>query len=813
MHPTGRPPTAGQPPGAQNGTPWQRTHSYSHSVGSGQFRDSSMRSAGASDNFAVPSSAISPSSPYRSSPRKSPSMGLGGAMSPRLQPLTPRDPHPQPTNKLRRVAEVGLRPRRNMQPPLRRAKPEGGYLSPLQAATTHLTQTYRICNPNFDYQTSSNPRRVLTKPSEGVNNGGFDNEDSDYILYVNDVLGIDEGHKYLILDVLGQGTFGQVVKCQNMKTLEVVAVKVIKNKTAYFNQSMMEVTILDLLNNKLDQKDEHHILRLKDTFIHRHHLCLVFELLSVNLYELIKQNHFRGLSMNLVRVFATQLLDAMIMLNEAKIIHCDLKPENILLKNLETPNIKVIDFGSACHERQTVYTYIQSRFYRSPEVLLGLPYSAAIDIWSLGCIVAELFLGLPLFPGSSEYNQITRIAEMMGLPPAWMLEMGKQSGEFFEKSIEEDAAGRKRYRLKSLEQYSREHGVTEQPSKRYFNETTLHDLVLRYPLPKKNMSEKDANKEIYQRTAFIDFIRGLLNLNPLERWSPQQAKQHPFITGQRYQGPFVPPMFRSAKKPSAENPLPPPPSHRNQAPQQKAAEQLIASQAAAHEKAEAVRQQQEQEQRQQQQVQQQMSPTFSGQTPILASTPENQIYGQQPQQSFMFGQPPSGQMSPADIGLGLSGFPSGPSNMPYMYQGGAAIAGAGAQSYGMSQGASIASALQQPPPAAQQQHTFQQRRARAGTLGNIDSPVHFGRHAAALNPTLRNSPIYGYFPDVRRGGDPAQQAYLGTGQGSGDVRRGSIHPPPQAQQGADGSSGSSTGTHTRQNSEQYGSQYFPRWQG
>lgn len=84
---------------------------------------------------------------------------------------------------------------------------------------------------------------------------------------------------------------------------------------------------------------------------------------------------------------------------------------------LQSPQIKVIDFGSACHERQTVYTYIQSRFYRSPEVILGIPYTSSIDMWSLGCIAVELFLGLPLFPGTSEYNQITRIVEMLG----WVL--------------------------------------------------------------------------------------------------------------------------------------------------------------------------------------------------------------------------------------------------------------------------------------------------------------------------------------------------------------------------------------------------------
>lgn len=86
------------------------------------------------------------------------------------------------------------------------------------------------------------------------------------------------------------------------------------------------------MNQRYDENDRHHLLRLRDTFIHKKHLCLVFELLSVNLYELIKQNHFRGLSTNLVRVFTAQILDALTVLNEARIIHCDLKPENILLK-------------------------------------------------------------------------------------------------------------------------------------------------------------------------------------------------------------------------------------------------------------------------------------------------------------------------------------------------------------------------------------------------------------------------------------------------------------------------------------------------
>lgn len=188
-----------------------------------------------------------------------------------------------------------------------------------------------------------------------------------------------------------------------------------------------------------------------------------------------------------------------------------------------------------------MYTYIQSRFYRSPEVLLGLPYNSAIDMWSLGCIAVELFLGLPLFPGTSEYNQMCRIVEMLGLPPAFMLEQGKQTGEFF--NVFSDDYGRKSYRLKSREQYTKEHPQLEpeQPSKVYFSATTLPEIIKTYPLSRKSGRPADAQKEMANRASFVDFVTGLLNMDPHERWTPQQAVLHPFITGEKFVKAFKPP--------------------------------------------------------------------------------------------------------------------------------------------------------------------------------------------------------------------------------------------------------------------------------
>ena len=184
------------------------------------------------------------------------------------------------------------------------------------------------------------------------------------------------------------------------------------------------------------------IVRMIAHFIHRNHLCIVFELLSHNLYQVIKKS--KSLSLPLVRKFAYQLLNSLHFLyNEVHIIHSDLKPENILLREPNMIGIKIIDFGSSCRYNDKIFNYIQSRFYRAPEVLLGMDYSHPIDMWSLGCILVELHTGVPLFPGQDSYDQVSfffyftfiflfiysffylkikRIIEYTGIPSASMLD-------------------------------------------------------------------------------------------------------------------------------------------------------------------------------------------------------------------------------------------------------------------------------------------------------------------------------------------------------------------------------------------------------
>jgi dual specificity tyrosine-phosphorylation-regulated kinase 2/3/4 len=163
--------------------------------------------------------------------------------------------------------------------------------------------------------------------------------------------------RYEILGFLGKGSFGIAVKAFDHKRKEEVALKIIKNKKKYYYQAGVELKILQFLKEN-DLEDTMNIIHMKDYVVFRKHLCISFELMSINLYEFLKLNEFEGLSLGLIRRFAIQLLYALKYLKENDVIHCDLKPENILLKDPAKSGIKIIDFGSSCFQGERVYTYI-----------------------------------------------------------------------------------------------------------------------------------------------------------------------------------------------------------------------------------------------------------------------------------------------------------------------------------------------------------------------------------------------------------------------------------------------------------------------
>ena len=212
-------------------------------------------------------------------------------------------------------------------------------------------------------------------PKIDEENYGFDDKHADYLLVKNDHI----AYRYEILNLLGKGSFGQVAEFFDHKKKENIALKIIKNKPKFHQQAAIEVKVLHAIRES-DPDDTRNIIRMKNYFSFRSHICITFELVSINLYEFLRLNNFQGISMSLIRCFAKQVLNALEHTSFLKIVHCDLKPENILLANAKKAMIKLIDFGSSCFVNERLHTYIQSRFYRAPEIMLGIPYTCAIDM-------------------------------------------------------------------------------------------------------------------------------------------------------------------------------------------------------------------------------------------------------------------------------------------------------------------------------------------------------------------------------------------------------------------------------------------------
>jgi len=245
-----------------------------------------------------------------------------------------------------------------------------------------------------------------------------DDPEGYYIIKKDEVL----NRKYRIEETLGKGSYAIVAKAKDLEQDKYVALKIIKNGQIFEKQAQNEIEILKKFTN-LDPDCNYKTVQFLEYFYHKKHLCLVFELLNMTLYEVNMKAHFKGLPIAFIRIIAHQLFTSLVFLssNDVNIIHCDLKPDNIMLKEENSGEIRIIDFGSSVLSTGYKFKYAQSRYYRAPEVVFGDNYSFSADMWSVGCILVELLLGRPIFDGNNEVQQIVRFIEYLGMPPLSMI--------------------------------------------------------------------------------------------------------------------------------------------------------------------------------------------------------------------------------------------------------------------------------------------------------------------------------------------------------------------------------------------------------
>ncbi|XP_029334499.1 homeodomain-interacting protein kinase 2 [Mus caroli] len=319
----------------------------------------------------------------------------------------------------------------------------GGPHNLMRRSTVSLLDTYQKCglkrkseeientssvqiieeHPPMIQNNASGATVATATTSTATSKNSGSNSEGDYQLVQHEVL-CSMTNTYEVLEFLGRGTFGQVVKCWKRGTNEIVAIKILKNHPSYARQGQIEVSILARLST--ESADDYNFVRAYECFQHKNHTCLVFEMLEQNLYDFLKQNKFSPLPLKYIRPVLQQVATALMKLKSLGLIHADLKPENIMLvdPSRQPYRVKVIDFGSASHVSKAVCsTYLQSRYYRAPEIILGLPFCEAIDMWSLGCVIAELFLGWPLYPGASEYDQMIYCGSYSPVPAYFQVNM------------------------------------------------------------------------------------------------------------------------------------------------------------------------------------------------------------------------------------------------------------------------------------------------------------------------------------------------------------------------------------------------------
>ncbi|XP_036783732.1 dual specificity protein kinase CLK4 isoform X1 [Manis pentadactyla] len=335
-----------------------------------------------------------------------------------------------------------------------------------------------------------------------------DDEEGHLICQSGDVLRA----RYEIVDTLGEGAFGKVVECiDHVMNGMRVAVKIIKNVGRYREAARSEIQVLEHLNST-DPNSIFCCVQMLEWFDHHGHVCIVFELLGLSTYDFIKENSFLPFQIDHIRQMAYQICQSINFLHHNKLTHTDLKPENILFvqsdyvvkynskmkrdeRTLKNTDIKVVDFGSATYDDEHHSTLVSTRHYRAPEVILALGWSQPCDVWSIGCILIEYYLGFTVFQTHDSKEHLAMMERILGPIPTHMIQKTRKCKYFHHNQLDWDehsSAGRYvRRRCKPLKEFM-----------------LCHDE---------------------EHEKLFDLVRRMLEYDPVKRITLDDALQHPFF--------------------------------------------------------------------------------------------------------------------------------------------------------------------------------------------------------------------------------------------------------------------------------------------
>lgn len=219
----------------------------------------------------------------------------------------------------------------------------------------------------------------------------WDDKEGYYKPYVGEVF----AYKYKVVEETGKGVFSTVIRCIDMASNETVAIKVLRSNEKMTSDAKNELSLLEVIKSK-DPQNQKHCIPVHNSFMYRNHLCIVFPYMAFNLRDTLrKYGAGVGLSLIAIQSFARQLFLALLHIKKLGIVHADIKPDNILLKDEKSSWIELTDFGNSFYANDSnnlPTPYLASRFYRAPEIILGLKYGASnrrsvIDRLSDRCLV------------------------------------------------------------------------------------------------------------------------------------------------------------------------------------------------------------------------------------------------------------------------------------------------------------------------------------------------------------------------------------------------------------------------------------------